>query len=54
MSDQHPVQWLVESLTPEVYAPMHDWLEHVLESNVHLPKDATMPDRGWAKYMAKV
>lgn len=32
MSDQHPVQWLVESLTPEVYAPMHDWLEQVMEN----------------------
>ena len=33
MSDQHPVQWLVESLTLEVYAPMHDWLEQVMENN---------------------
>ena len=42
--DQHPVSWLLESLTPEVYAPMSQWLSDLMEGNLMAVDSGTMPD----------
>ena len=45
MSDQHPVQWLVDNLKPALFNPMNDWFAEVLGQQPLQPSDVMMPDR---------
>ena len=44
MKDEHPVQWLIDSLKPEIYSPMNDWFQEVLSERPFQPADVLMPD----------
>lgn len=50
MIDQHPVQWLLDTLKPETYEPMHQWFGEVLEEVPLHPNDILMPDWVVLKY----
>ena len=44
MIDQHPVQWLLDNLKPELYTPMNEWFAEVLGRQPLHPSDVMMPD----------
>ena len=45
MKDEHPVAWLLDSLKPEVFEPLHEWLTELLGDAVKLPNAFQVPDR---------
>lgn len=47
LKDEHPVTWLLSNAKPELFAPLHDWLCHVLGSTLPHPSDLRTPDK-WA------
>lgn len=50
MIDQHPVQWLLDTLKPETYVSMYQWIAEVLEEVPLHPRDLLMPDGVVLKY----
>jgi len=46
MKDQHPVQWLLDHLKPEIYSPMYDWIKEVMNADPGHPNTCLMPDLG--------
>lgn len=51
MKDQHPVSWLMRSLKPELYEPLHMWMDDVLGTPILKPRDVIMPDTFRVQHM---
>ena len=43
--DEHPVAWLLEKATPDLYESLRLWLEEVLGEALPSPADIIVPDR---------
>lgn len=46
MEDRHPVSWLMETLKPQRYQPLSEWMADVLGAPLPDPSTLTIPD--WA------
>ena len=44
LKDQHPVSWLIETLKPELYEPLAEWVDEVLGEEILKPHGIVMPD----------
>lgn len=44
MKDEHPVSWLIQSLKPDLYPALADWIDSILGESSLRPQAVIMPE----------